>query len=191
MGQQLRTLAVLLEDWGSIPTIHMVAHNFMASLSSVLEDLTPSSGLYGQCTHIVRRHTSKWNIDTHEIKIKKEKNLFSVSTHDIHVEVEECKQFVHSCVPVIELRFGGKYSYPLNHFTGSKFAFREFYMLCSAHQLLFSPSFPHKSFSHSCLYMWPWFWSSPLDRMDSAEPTQLKTVIWSSPRICQKAVVQR
>jgi hypothetical protein len=59
MGQQLRTVAVLLEVWGSIPTIHMVAHNFMVSLSSVLEDLTPSSDLYRQCTNIVHRHISR------------------------------------------------------------------------------------------------------------------------------------
>lgn len=50
MAQQLRVLAALTEDPGSLPSTHMAA--YFNCPSPVSEDLTPSSGLHGHqaCT---------------------------------------------------------------------------------------------------------------------------------------------
>jgi hypothetical protein len=52
MAEQLGPRAVLAEDTGSVPSIHLVAYNHLTPLA---ENLTPSSGIqwqaHGQDTH--------------------------------------------------------------------------------------------------------------------------------------------
>lgn len=52
MAQQLRILAVLLENLGSIASTHMVAYNWLLSL--LPGNLMPSCGSCGYCMHIHR-----------------------------------------------------------------------------------------------------------------------------------------
>lgn len=52
MAHWLRELAVLVEDLGSIPSFHRPLTDFC----NYSGDPMPSSGLFGYCMHVVRRH---------------------------------------------------------------------------------------------------------------------------------------
>ena len=54
-AQQVRALAVLPEDWGSISGTHM------GSTSLVTGDLTPSSGLHEHNMHMLHRPQTQVN----------------------------------------------------------------------------------------------------------------------------------
>ena len=57
MTQRLRVLAALAEDLGMIPSIHKGSQ---LSMTPVLEDTMPSSGLYRNCMHrCTYTHTGK------------------------------------------------------------------------------------------------------------------------------------
>lgn len=60
----LRALRILPEDPGLVPSTHMAALNH---LTPVLGDLMPSSGLQGNCMHMVHRNTYRQNTDTHKL----------------------------------------------------------------------------------------------------------------------------
>lgn len=65
MAQGLSVLAALSEDLGSFPSIHIAAaHN---SLTSILRDLTASSGLLGH-QHTWRNDTLAGNPTLHGLK---------------------------------------------------------------------------------------------------------------------------
>lgn len=56
MAQKLRALAALIWDLGSIPSTHLVVHNY---LQLQVQDPMPSSDLYGHQTHMYTGiHTS-------------------------------------------------------------------------------------------------------------------------------------
>lgn len=63
----LRTLAVLVEDLDSVPSIPTAAHK---SLTPVSGEQMPSSGLLRYCRHTALIHILRQNTDTHKIKIK-------------------------------------------------------------------------------------------------------------------------
>ena len=55
MAQWLRTLVDLLEDLGSIPNTHTMAHNYL--LTPVSEDPVISYGLLGHCMYLLHTYT--------------------------------------------------------------------------------------------------------------------------------------
>jgi hypothetical protein len=55
MMQWLRALVVIPEDLGSVPSTDMVAN--YGSVTSVVGDLTPSSGTCGYCMPVVNTQT--------------------------------------------------------------------------------------------------------------------------------------
>ena len=59
MVQELRALAVLEEDLCSVPSTHKVAHNHL--LQQFQGNLTPSSGFYLHCMHMVHLHACRRN----------------------------------------------------------------------------------------------------------------------------------
>lgn len=68
LGQGLRSLAVLLEDPGLIPSIHMIVHNYLKlQFQKVPCPLLTSKDI---------RHTCKLNVHIHK-NIKKKRETFS------------------------------------------------------------------------------------------------------------------
>jgi hypothetical protein len=66
MAQQLRALAALPEDPGSIPSPDIGQLIIICSSSSRVSNAT--SGLCSHCMHMVHRHASRQNIHTHKTK---------------------------------------------------------------------------------------------------------------------------
>lgn len=62
VAQWFRALDALPEAPGSNPNIHKAANNGLS------EDLMSSSGLHGNCLHMVKRHTYKQHTNTYKIK---------------------------------------------------------------------------------------------------------------------------
>ena len=81
MAQWLRVLTVLPEDLGSIPSIHMAAHNCN---SSVPVNLAPS-----------HRHTYRKNTNMHKVKISKlNKNKNKISVSKLFFELPKLIYFI-------------------------------------------------------------------------------------------------
>lgn len=57
MAQKKRTMAALPEDLGWIPSTHIVAHSQLLTL--FVGNLMPSSGLLGDCMHVIHIQTCK------------------------------------------------------------------------------------------------------------------------------------
>jgi hypothetical protein len=57
LAQWLRELAALPEDLGLVPSTCMA--DSQMSVIATQEDLTPSSGLHGYCTHVMHTHAGK------------------------------------------------------------------------------------------------------------------------------------
>jgi hypothetical protein len=82
MAQQLRALATLAEDPGSVPSFRMVIYNHLdlSPVSSAREVDDP----HRQQEHLTHRHTCRENICTHKIKKKHSKAFLKAVAASLH-----------------------------------------------------------------------------------------------------------